>query len=99
VGEARPTPLPSTDYTSYDEGAWSWTFDDGDTWNQLSLIDTHIDYLSDVAVSPDCNKTMLVSVNVEHGCGCDSVWLHAVNLPEAPSTAASGSAPAAPGRR
>ena len=69
---------------SYDEGAWSVSFDDGDTWNQLSLVDTHIDYFSDVAVSPDCNKTMLVSINEETGCGCDSVWLHAVNLPEAP---------------
>jgi hypothetical protein len=70
----------------YEEGAWSVTFDDGDTWNQLSLIDTEIDYLSDVAVSPDCNKTMLVSVNVADDseyCVCDSVWLNAVNLPEA----------------
>jgi len=47
----------------YDETAWSFSLDDADTWNQLSLIDTHISYLSDVAVSPDCNKTMLVSVN------------------------------------
>ena len=70
-------------FLPYDEDAWSVTFDDGDTWNQLSLIDTHIDYLSDVAVSPDCNKTMLVSVNEESGCGCDSVWLHAEHLPEA----------------
>ncbi len=69
---------------SYDEGAWSFTMDDGDTWNQLSLIDTHIDYLSDVAVSPDCNKMMLVSINLQSGCECDSVWLRAVNLPEAP---------------
>jgi len=45
-----------------DESAWSVTWDDGDTWNQLSLIDTFIDYFSDVAVSPDCNKTFLVSV-------------------------------------
>ncbi|MGA8848310.1 MAG: putative Ig domain-containing protein [Dehalococcoidia bacterium] len=67
----------------YDEGAWSVSFDDGDIWNQLSLVDTHIDYLSDVAVSPDCNKMMLVSVNAESGCGCDSVWLKAENLPEA----------------
>ena len=81
----------------YDEGAWSVSFDDGDTWNQLSLIDTKIDYLSDVAVSPDCNKTFLVSVNLgddyyekiqqrpqqECGCGCDSVWVHANTFPEA----------------
>jgi hypothetical protein len=67
-----------------DEGAWSVTFDDGDTWNQLSLVDTYIDYFSDVAVSPDCNKTMLVSVNEEgRECSCDSVWLHADDLPEA----------------
>jgi len=80
-------------YEAYDESAWSVSFDDGDVWNQLSLVDTHIDYLSDVAVSPDCNKTMLVSVNTynmtaECECtpdctGCDSVWLHAENLPEA----------------
>ena len=74
----------------YGEGAWSVTFDDGDTWNQLSLIDTYISYFSDVAVSPDCNKTMLVSVNraqiaALNGeyCECDSVWLHADTLPEA----------------
>jgi len=68
-----------------EESAWSVSFDDGDTWNQLSLVNTWIDYLSDVAVSPDCNKTMLVSVNLggEIGCGCDSVWLNAENLPEA----------------
>ena len=79
---------------SLDEGAWSVSVDVGDIWNQLSLIDTQIDYLSDVAVSPDCNKTMLVSVNLANmtavcnctaACtGCDSVWLNAVNLPEAP---------------
>jgi hypothetical protein len=68
---------------AYDESAWSVSFDDGDTWNQLSLVNTQIDYLSDVAVSPDCNKTMLVSVNEESGCECDSVWLKAENLPEA----------------
>lgn len=69
--------------SAYDESAWSVSFDDGDTWNQLSLVNTWIDYLSDVAVSPDCNKTMLVSVNIESGCECDSVWLYADNLPEA----------------
>jgi hypothetical protein len=68
-----------------DEGAWSVSFDDGNTWNQLSLIDTFISYFSDTAVSPDCNKMWLVSVNkVEISyCGCDSVWLKATDLPEA----------------
>jgi len=68
----------------YEESAWSVSFDDGDTWNQLSLVNTQIDYLTDVAVSPDCNKTMLVSVNLQSGCECDSVWLYADDLPEAP---------------
>jgi hypothetical protein len=78
----------------YDEGAWSVSVDgDGLIWNQLSLVDTFIDYLSDVAVSPNCNKRMLVTVNgyydegrqgwFEHGSGCDSVWLYAETLPEA----------------
>ncbi len=67
----------------YDEGAWSVSFDDGDVWNQLSLIDTNINYFSDVAVSPDCNKTWVVSVNDDgRGCGCDSVWLYGDDLPE-----------------
>jgi len=81
ANKAYAVDLGSDSY--YDEGAWSVSFDDGDTWNQLSLVDTNIDYLSDVAVSPDCNKTMLVSTNVETGCGCDSVWLKAENLIEA----------------
>ena len=68
----------------YEESAWSVSFDDGDTWNQLSLVNTWIDHLTDVAVSPDCNKLMLVSVNLEQGdCECDSVWLKADTLPEA----------------
>ena len=91
VGENKAYAVALHGFGDSDEGAWSMTFDDGYNWNQLSLIDTYIDYLSDVAVSPDCNKTMLVSVNLFdmsrycEGCtGCDSVWLHAVNLPEAP---------------
>jgi len=85
VGEDKAYAVALWGEPCNDEGAWSVTFDDGDTWNQLSLIDTYIHYFSDVAVSPDCNKTMLVSVNkVEIGYSdCDSVWLHAVNLPEA----------------
>jgi hypothetical protein len=59
---------------SYDEDAWSVSCDGGDTWNQLSLIDTWITYLSDVAVSPDCNKIMLVSVNEDY-------WANDVTLP------------------
>jgi len=86
VGDDKAYAVALMGIYSYEEGAWSVTFDDGDTWNQLSLIDTYIDYVSDVAVSPDCNKTMLVSVHEGEkngGCYCDSVWLHAENLPEA----------------
>jgi hypothetical protein len=85
VGDDKAYAVALQGELCFDEGAWSVTFDDGDTWNQLSLIDTLIDYFTDVAVSPDCNKTMLVSVNkVEVGyCDCDSVWLHADTLPEA----------------
>jgi len=74
----------------YDESAWSVSFDvsspdllAGAIWNQLSLIDTSIHYFSDVAVSPDCNKTFLVSVHKVKIGYCDSVWVHAVDFPEA----------------
>jgi len=72
----------------FDESAVSFSLDDGDTWNQIGLVDTYIDYLSDVAKSPDCNKTWVVSVNnpgERQGqvCECDSVWLKADPLPEA----------------
>jgi len=48
----------------YDDGAFSVSFDDGDTWNQIGLIDTDMDYLTDVAQSPDCNTSYLVSVDL-----------------------------------
>jgi len=83
VGEDKVYAVAVQGFEAYDEGAWSVSFDDGDVWNQLSLIDTHIYYLSDVAVSPDCDKTMLVSVNLDHGCGYDSVWIYAGEFPEA----------------
>jgi len=80
----------------YDEGAFSVSFDDGDTWNQIGLIDTDMDYLTDVAQSPDCNTSYVASVNlilpgerIEAGappgeyveCGeCDSVFFKAKDL-------------------
>jgi len=80
--------------TYCDEGAWSVSLDDGDVWNQLSLVDTCIDHFSDVAVSPGpedepCNKLLLVSICGGEQCSgcdccCDSVWLHAEDLHEAP---------------
>jgi hypothetical protein len=70
---------------AYDESAWSVSVDgDGLVWNQLSLVDTYISYISDVAVSPDCNKMFLATVNDYEGARyqCDSVWLKATDLPE-----------------
>ena len=84
VGDDKAYAVGLLGFEGGDEGAWSVTLDDGDTWNQLSLIDTNIDYLSDVAVSPDCNNMMVVSINAGTGCGCDSVWLNDMNLTEAP---------------
>jgi len=48
----------------YDEGAFSVSFDEGDSWVQIGLIDTDMDYLTDVAQSPDCNTTYLASINI-----------------------------------
>jgi hypothetical protein len=86
----------ATNPFGYDESAFSFSLDDGDTWNQLGLVDTYINYLSDVAKSPNCNKTWVVSINLgeqytdgpqayDEGryCACDSVWLKADPLPEA----------------
>jgi len=84
VGDDKVYAVVLGSWYDYDEGGWSVSFDDGDVWNQLSLVDTHIDYLSDVAVSPDCSNMMLVSVNWNSGYGCDSVWLNAEDLAEAP---------------
>jgi len=63
------------------ESAFSVSLDgNGQYWNQISLIDTNIDSLSDVAVSADCGTTLLFSVN---DGGCSSVWFKAADLPEA----------------
>jgi len=78
----------------YDESGFSVSFDEGDTWNQIGLIDTDMDYLTDVAQSPDCNATYLASINLnlsterkEAGyptfveCGdCDSVFFKSKDL-------------------
>ncbi|MGD0355304.1 MAG: hypothetical protein ABSB31_07680 [Dehalococcoidia bacterium] len=60
-----------------DESALSISRNNGDTWNQLALIDTTIDWFNDVAVSADCTTVYLASVNRNVGIGCnefDSVW-------------------------
>lgn len=65
-----------------DESAFSVTLDGGEIWNQLSLIDTQISFLSDVAAlevpedSEDYNVLYLASVNdnVTAPQNFDSVW-------------------------
>ena len=53
-----------------DESAFSRSRDKGDTWNQLSLIDTAMDKISDFALSSDYKTLYLASI----GNGFDSVW-------------------------
>jgi len=70
-----------------DESAFSVSLDDGDSWNQYGLIDTDIDFISDIAVSPDCQTAYISTINnmeCIECCGksvkicqvsdCDSVW-------------------------
>jgi hypothetical protein len=58
-----------------DESAFSLSQDNGETWNQLSLIDTEIDFLSDVAVTPASDIIYLASINNHGGVNnFDSIW-------------------------
>ena len=64
-----------------DESAFSVSLDDAVSFNQISLIDTDIDFLSDVAICPDCSVIYLSTINIDDGsgcfnkiCACDSVW-------------------------
>ncbi len=60
---------------SLDETAFSVSRNNGETWNQLSLIDTRIDVLTDLAPSPDGSVLYLASVNTSPlYSGFDSVW-------------------------
>jgi hypothetical protein len=64
--------------TDYDESAFSVSSvgDVGKYWNQISLIDTLITTLTDVAVNPECGTIYLFSNHTtELSCNCDSVWL------------------------
>ena len=58
-----------------DESAFSITLDNGKTWNQLSLIDTEVSFLSDVVASANSDTVYLASVNTHGGFnGFDSLW-------------------------
>jgi hypothetical protein len=64
----------------WDESAFSVSLDDGVSFNQLSLIDTNIDYLADVAVCPDCSTIYLATVSMieteDSDCfeACEDYW-------------------------
>ncbi|MGD0355435.1 MAG: hypothetical protein ABSB31_08345 [Dehalococcoidia bacterium] len=65
-----------------DESAFAISRNNGETWNQLALIDTTIDWFNDVAVAPDCTTIYLASVSANAGIGCnefDSVWRATIN--------------------
>ena len=63
-----------------DESAFGLTRNNGETWNQLSLIDTRIAKLTDVAPSADCSTVYLASTNNATDCnGFDSVWRSSSN--------------------
>jgi len=56
---------------SLDESAVSITVDDGESWNQVGLIDTRISRFRSVAVAGDESTLYLASVNDD---GFDSLW-------------------------
>jgi hypothetical protein len=74
---ANPTPR--------DESALGISRNNGETWNQLSIIDTEITQFTDIAPTPDCKTIYLASVNDEDTddapcCGFDSVWRTSSNV-------------------
>jgi hypothetical protein len=66
-----------------DESAFAISRNNGETWNELGLIDTTIDWLNDVAPTVDCSTIYLASANRNGGTtGCasfDSVWRTTLN--------------------
>jgi len=58
---------------SLDESALSKSEDSGDTWNQLSLIDTKMTFLCDYAFFAN-NTILYLSSNNTCGPGFDSIW-------------------------
>jgi len=67
-----------------DESAFAISRNNGETWNQLCLIDTTIDWFNDVAIAPDCTTIYLASANRNTGLAnaCnefDSVWRATIN--------------------
>jgi hypothetical protein len=68
-------PVSYSTGAALDESALSFSPDNGRTWNQLSLIDTEISFLSDVAVTPASDIIYLASINNHAGINSfDSIW-------------------------
>jgi len=68
-------PNPYMTGEDLDESAFSISRNNGETWNQLSLIDTGISQFTDIAPSPDCSTVYLASTSDNTSCsGFDSVW-------------------------
>ena len=64
----------------FDESAFGISRNNGETWNQLSLIDTFMAKLTDVAPSADGTTIYVASINNNARCqGFDSVWRSSVN--------------------
>lgn len=68
-------PNPYLTGEDLDESAFSLSRNNGETWNQLALIDTRISQLTDIAPAPDCSTLYLASVSDNLNCsGFDSLW-------------------------
>jgi len=77
-------PAGLLDAINNDESAFALSRNNGETWNQIGLIDTTQDWYNDVAVAPDCTTIYLASVNrnLAGAVQCnefDSVWRSTIN--------------------
>jgi len=73
-------PSGYANYRAMDESAFALTRNNGETWNQLALIDTQMAKLTDVAPAMDCSTVYLASVNNGTECrGFDSIWRSSTN--------------------
>jgi len=80
VNVATAWPAGYVNVIPFDESAFGISRSNGETWNQLSLINTFMSKLADVAPSTDGRTIYLASVNTNAGSqGFDSVWRSSSN--------------------
>ena len=80
VNVATTWPAGYVNVIPFDESAFGISRNNGETWNQLSLINTLMSKLTDVAPSADGETIYLASVNTNPGSqGFDSVWRSSSN--------------------